>query len=77
MIQHRPSRQYATLDVYNPFETREVSYWRAQEFKEGEGLPVRQVSLGTGDFSACTGRKKNCDLSSLREASQPWDVSSF
>ncbi|EHH15316.1 hypothetical protein EGK_01388 [Macaca mulatta] len=23
VIQHRPSRQYATLDVYNPFETRE------------------------------------------------------
>ncbi|ELW62423.1 Secretory carrier-associated membrane protein 3 [Tupaia chinensis] len=25
VIQHRPSSQYATLDVYNPFETREPS----------------------------------------------------
>ncbi|XP_075418835.1 secretory carrier-associated membrane protein 3 isoform X1 [Tenrec ecaudatus] len=25
VIQHRPSPQYATLDVYNPFETREPS----------------------------------------------------
>lgn len=35
MIQHRPSPQYATLDVYNPFETREVRFWGAQDGREG------------------------------------------
>lgn len=37
VIQHRPSPQYATLDVYNPFEIPEVRFWRAQRARKGRG----------------------------------------
>lgn len=66
MIQHRPSPQYATLDVYNPFETREVRLWAAQDGREGEDAPVSPLLRVQGTSLHANG------LSPGREASLPW-----
>lgn len=70
MIQDRPSPQYATLDVYNPFEVREVRVWRAQK---GRVCAIESTLRGTGGTSACKGRKEHHGLSSLRQVRLPWD----
>lgn len=45
VIQHRPSPQYATLDVYNPFETREVRF-SEQGWQGGGGRACKPTLSG-------------------------------